>query len=335
MKIDIHTHFIAPFFVEQARRAQTPSGITVETRGEQEWLVHPQGLGYPLHADYWDMEAKLRRMDELGIDGSVLSPAPTLFQYSLDVDAALEFCQRTNEASAEASRASNGRLYGIASLPMQDPEAAAEELRRAVHDLGLKGAIIGTTVNRIPLDEPRFEPFLACAEELGVPVVLHPFYLDARREEYAAYYMTNLIGYMTETYVAAARLVLSGCLDRHAKLAIVLVHAGGFLPYQIGRLDHGFRVRPETRANIDAPPSSYLRRFYFDTISHAGLPLKFLVDLVRADRVLLGTDLPFDMADTNFIEHLRALPGDAESIEAITSKNAILLFGLAYGGQRG
>jgi aminocarboxymuconate-semialdehyde decarboxylase len=333
MKIDVHTHFIAPFLVEQARRAQTASGIAVEKRGEQEWLVHPQGLGFPLHADYWDMEAKLRRMDELGIDGSVLSPAPPLFQYGLDARAALEFCQRTNEALAEASRASNGRLYGIAALPMQDPEVAAEELSRAVRELGLKGAIIGTTVNWIPLDEPRFEPFLAAAEELGVPVVLHPSYSEARREQYAAYYMTNLIGYMTETCVAAARLVLSGCLDRHANLAIVLVHAGGFLPYQIGRLDHGFRVRSETRANINAPPSSYLRRFYFDTITHAGLPLKFLVELVRADRVLLGTDLPFDMADTDFADHLRALPADAESIEAIYSKNAILLFGLGNGGE--
>lgn len=328
MKIDIHTHFVAPDFVEQARRGQAIGGITIENRDGKEWVVHPQGFGYPLHAEYWDMEAKLRDMDRLGIDVSVLSPTPTMFQYGLEAGPAREFCQGTNDALARIVAESNGRLHGMAIVPLQDPEASAAELRHAVRDLGLRAAHIGTTVNKVPVDDPRFEPFFAIAEELDVPVVLHPFYVDTRREKFAQYYMTNLIGYMLETCTAAARLILSGCLDRHPKLTLVLVHAGGFLPYQIGRLDHGFRVRTETRAHIDNPPSSYLHRFYFDTITHASIPLKFLIELVGAHHVLLGTDIPFDMADVHFAQHLSALNLDDQTMEAISSENAIRIFGL-------
>jgi aminocarboxymuconate-semialdehyde decarboxylase len=306
MKIDMHTHFVAPDFVEQARRGQAIGGITIENRDGKEWVVHPQGFGYPLHAEYWDMEAKRRDMDRLGIDVSVLSPTPTMFQYGLEAGPAREFCQGTNEALARIVAESNGRLHGMAIVPLQDPEGSAAVLRHAVRDLGLRAAHIGTTVNKVPVDDPRFEPFFAIAEELDVPVVLHPFYVDTRREKFAQYYMTNLIGYMLETCTAAARLILSGCLDRHPKLTLVLVHAGGFLPYQIGRLDHGFRVR----------------------ITHASIPLKFLIELVGAHHVLLGTDIPFDMADVHFAQHLSALNLDDQTMEAISSENAIRIFGL-------
>jgi len=274
------------------------------------------------------MERKLAEMDRLGIDVSVLSPTPSLFHYGLAPGPGLEFCQGTNEGLAEAVAQSNGRLYGMAALPLQAPEAAARELRRAVQEFGLVAAHVGTTVGRIPLDDPRFEPVLATAQDLGVALVLHPVLLDARREQFAPYYMPNLVGYMAETCVAASRLILSGCLDRHPRLEAVLVHGGGYLPYQIGRLDHGFEVRAETRANLDALPSSYLRRFHFDTITHAPLPLKFLLELVGCDRVMLGTDLPFDMADRRFAEHLSALPVDEQALKAIYGENAARLFGL-------
>ena len=328
MKIDVHTHFVAISYVEQARQGQATGGVTVLHHEDQEWVVHPEGFRYPLHRTYWDMEAKLQEMDSLGIDLSLLSPTPTLFQYGLPAGAALEFCQQANEALASVVSESGGRLQGMAVVPMQDPSAAAAELRRAVRELGLKAANIGTTVDRVPVDDARFEPFFAAAEELGIPVVLHPFAVDARREQFAQYYMGNLVGYMVETCVAAARLILSGCLDRHPSLSVALVHAGGFLPYQIGRLDHGFQVRSETHSNIEQPPSSYLRRFYFDTITHAPIPLGFLIDLVGSDRVMLGTDLPFDMADRRFAETISALELGDEAVASVYAGTAIRLFGL-------
>jgi aminocarboxymuconate-semialdehyde decarboxylase len=167
----------------------------------------------------------------------------------------------------------------------------------------------------------------AAAEELDVPFLLHPYYVGPK-PQFQDFYMTNLIGNPLDTAIAASRLILSGALDRHPRLKVVLVHAGGFMPYQIGRLDHGYNVRSETHSVIQQPPSTYLSRFYFDTITHADLPLKFLIDLVGQDHVMIGTDLPFDMADTQFAKRLAFANLETGAAEALQSQNAIRVFGL-------
>jgi aminocarboxymuconate-semialdehyde decarboxylase len=327
MTIDIHTHFIPPAFVADVRAGRALDHVGLLKQDGTEWLVHPQGYRYPLLPEFFDVEATLRQMDGLGIDVSILSLAPTLFFYWLDAAAAGDFCRQANESLA-ALVAQSDRLQGVAAVPLQNPDAAATELRRAVVDLGLRGVEIGTTMESVPLDDPRFEPFFAAAAELGVPVILHPYYVGPR-PQLADFYMTNLTGNPLETCVAASRLILSGFLDRHPTLKIVLVHAGGFMPYQVGRLDHGYRVRAETSASITSPPSTYLRRFWYDTITHASLSLKFLIELTGPDRVVLGTDLPFDMSDIRFEKHLSACDLHPRDRDAITSGNAASLFGMA------
>jgi aminocarboxymuconate-semialdehyde decarboxylase len=323
VRVDIHNHFIPPYIVHQARRGRAVDGLTIERHDGQEWVLHRQGYRYPLAPEFWDPAAKLQHMDRLGIDISILSIAPTMLFHWLESGPAQEFCRQTNEAMAELAAQSGGRLYGLATVPCQDPAAAATEMRRAVQDLGLLGALIGTTIEKVPLDDPRFEPLLATVAGLGVPLFLHPYdKLVRMRAELADFYMSNLIGIPLATTLAASRLILSGCLDRHPNLSVVLMHAGGFMPYQIGRLDHGYRVRPETGANISSPPSSYIRRFYFDTITHAGDRLKSLLGWVGADRVVLGTDIPFDMADLNFAQHLAAADLDDKTVKMISSDNA-------------
>lgn len=327
MKVDIHTHFIPPQVIADARQGRALNNIKLERRGDAEWFIHPQGYRYPLAAEFWDMEAKLRQMDRLGLSMSVLSISPTLFFYWAEAGPTREFCQMANEAAAKLVAQSGGRLRAMATVPLQDPNAAANELRRAVTQLGLRGVEIGTVMERVPLDDPRFDPFFSAAEELGAPVVLHPYYVGPK-PQLGDFYMTNLIGNPLDTTIAAARLILSGCLDRHPKLNVVLVHAGGFMPYQIGRLDHGYCVRSETSAVIRQPPSTYLSRFYFDTITHADLPLKFLVDLVGPEHVVIGTDLPFDMADTEFSARLASAGLEGAAASAIESRNVVRLFGL-------
>jgi len=327
MRIDIHTHFIPPYFIDEIRRGQAIGNVTIQPQNGEEWVSHPEGYRYPLAAEFWDMTAKLQHMDSLGIDISVLSISPTMLFYWLEVGPTKKFCQKANEALAEFISKSGGRLYGMATVPLQDPRAAAAELRRAVVELDLRGVEIGTTMEDVPVDDERFEPFWATAAELDVPVMLHPYYVGTKRQ-FADFYMTNLVGNPLETGVAASRLILSGCLDRHPQLKVILVHAGGFMPYQVGRLDHGFRVRSETSAMIDTPPSNYLRRFYCDTITHASVPLKFLVELVGADRVVLGTDIPFDMADLHFTDYLAATGLDEQTVQTITADNASRIFRL-------
>jgi aminocarboxymuconate-semialdehyde decarboxylase len=326
MIIDAHTHFVPPAFAADARAGRALDYVRVQRRENTEWLVHPQGYRYPLSPEFFDVEARIRQMDGHGIDVSILSLAPTLFFYWLDSLAAADFCRQANESLATFVATSH-RLHGVAAVPLQDPDTAVAELRRAVVDLGLRGAQIGTTMETVPLDDPRFDPFFATAAALDVPVMLHPYYVGIR-PQLADFYMTNLTGNPLETCVAASRLILSGFLDRHPALKVLLVHAGGFMPYQIGRLNHGFRVREETSVSIASPPSSYLRRFWYDTITHASLPLKFLIELVGSDRVVLGTDLPFDMADTRFDHYLSAIDLSTTDRAAITSGNAASLFGV-------
>jgi aminocarboxymuconate-semialdehyde decarboxylase len=327
MFIDVHTHFVPPEFVADARAGRALDAVAVERSGHEEWLVHPQGYRYPLAPQFFDLDARLRQMDELDIDQSILSLTPTLFFYWLDSREAVDFCRLANDSIA-AFAARSARLHALATLPLQRPDEAAAELRRAVTTLGLRGAQIGTTAGEVPLDDRRFDELFATAEALDVPVLLHPYYVGTR-PGLSDFYLTNLTGNPLETCIAASRLILSGCLDRHPTLKVVLVHAGGFMPYQIGRLDHGFRVRRETNAAIGMPPSTYLRRFWYDTITHAGAPLGFLVNLVGSDRVMFGSDLPFDMADVRFRQHFTEARLPVETIDAITGTNAAALFGLA------
>ena len=324
--IDIHTHFIPPEFVGDARAGRALDRITIEHRDGAEWLAHPQGYRYPLSPEFFDVQAKHREMDRLGIDRAVLSLTPTLFFYWLEAAAAREFCQQANSSMA-AFVAQSDRLDGLAVVPLQDPDAATTELHRAVTEIGLRGVEIGTTMEDVPLDDRRFDGFFDAAEALDVPVMLHPYYVGVRKQ-LADFYMTNLTGNPLETCIAASRLILSGFFDRHPRLKVVLVHSGGFMPFQIGRLDHGFRVRPETKAAISSPPSGYLRRFWYDTITHASTPLKFLIELAGKDRVVLGTDLPFDMADVRFQHYFSQAGLAPDVLSAVTTDNAIELFRL-------
>ncbi len=328
MTVDIHTHFIPPEFLDAARKGSALDSIALTTQGRADWLTHPQGYRYPVAPEFWDVDAKLRHMDTLGIDVSVLSLTPTLFFYWLDAAPAEDFCRLANDSLARLTAQSGGRLFGMAVVPMQRPEAAVVELRRAVNDLGLRGVMIGTTIGDVPLDDARFTPFFRAAEELGAPVMLHPYYVGLR-PQLGDFYMVNLTGNPMETCFAATRLILSGFFDRHPSLEVVLVHSGGFMPFQIGRLDHGFRVRPEASAHLKTPPSAYLRRFWYDTITHAATPLKFLIELAGADRVMLGTDIPFDMADERFATYLHQADLQAPALTAITGGNAQALYRLA------
>jgi aminocarboxymuconate-semialdehyde decarboxylase len=253
-------------------------------------------------------------MDLLRIDVSVYSIAPTLFFYDAAARPAVEFARRANDALAELIDGQE-RLLGFASLPLQDGDAAADELARTVQEHAFVGAQIGTNCGPLPIDAPELAPVLAAAEELDVPLMLHPYYVGPK-PMLEDFYFTNSIGNPLDTCVAAARLIHSGALDRHPALKVVLVHAGGFMPYQLGRLDHAFDVRQEPRVAIDRRPSSYLHRFWLDSITHSDASLEFLVSFVGADRVVLGTDLPFDMGDPVPLDRLRRAGVDPEALGA-------------------
>jgi aminocarboxymuconate-semialdehyde decarboxylase len=200
------------------------------------------------------------------------------------------------------------RLRGMATVPMQHPDAAVAELERVVRNFGFKAVEIGTSIEGAQLAEERFRPLLRRASELNVFVFAHPYYVGAKAG-LENYYLTNLIGYPLDTTVMLANLMFSGRLDELPDLKIVLAHGGGFIPYQIGRLVHGHSVRREANGISKSSPKDLLKRIYFDSLVFEPQALRYLIDLVGADHVCIGTDAPFDMADDNPKATIDAVPG--------------------------
>jgi len=326
--IDAHLHFLSPLALEAARRAPDRLGVRVLDDAERPRLVvGAEAPTRPLLEPLYTLTAHQAFFDKQGIDAGVFGPLMDVAGYSLPSAQGAAWSRAQNEALAESLRGAGRRHAGLATVPLQDPALAAEELGVAIRSLGLRGAMIDPNALGRPLGDRAFDPFWRAAADLGAPVILHPFLLEAV-ERFGRHYLHNLVGYPFETTLAAASLILGGTLDRFPGLEIVLVHGGGFLPYHVGRLDRGHVARPETRADGAALPSGYLRRFHYDTLVQFAPALRYLVGVVGADRVVLGSDHPFWLGDPEPLGIVR----DAELAEpderAVLGDNARRLFRL-------
>jgi len=279
----------------------------------------------------WDLDRRLKDMAASKVDVQVLSVCPQTFLYAQPPAVAAAFARVQNEQLAKLAKARPDRFLGIATLPMQAPKAAADELRHAMNGLGLRGAQIGSNIAGKNLDDPELEPVWATAAELGAFILVHPINV-AGMDRLGSYYLNNLIGNPLDTTIAAACLVFSGVLERYPTLKICLAHGGGFVPYQAGRFLHGWHVRTEPKKKLPKPPTESIDRFYFDTIVHSKEVLQFLVGNVGADRVLLGSDYPFDMGTPDGVMQVRNLSIPAAEQGAILGERAKALLGVA-GGQ--
>lgn len=325
MKIDFHSHVIPQSFVSAIETAPARIAARIEGQGDARRVVHDQGYAYPLFAEFVDVDAKLEAMDCKGLDISVLSPAPPTFSYWADRDVAIEVNRLVNDGVAEMVAARPDRLRGMGIIPMQHPDAAIDELERLVKVHGFRAIEIGTGIEGAKLSEPRFRPILRRAQELDVFVFAHPYYVG-NKSGLEDYYLTNLVGNPLETALMVADLMFSGTMDDLPNLKIGLAHGGGFLPYQIGRLVHGHKVRGETRAKSASSPLELLRRFYFDSVVFEPQALSFLVDLVGAAHVFLGTDAPFDMGDETPLKTIADAPDLSMAQRAqVTGQTALSL----------
>ncbi len=250
-----------------------------------------------------------------GCDLQIVLPWIDLFGYGLETERGAAWARLLNTAMA-------GRP-ALATVPLQDGRAAAAELQWALGH-GLLGVEIGTNAHGRELSDPNLEPFWAACAEARAPVFLHPAY-TIPTPRVGAYFLHNLVANPLDTTLAAAQLIFGGVLDRHPGLVLILAHGGGYWPYQFGRFDRGYVVRPECRGAAQAP-RAYLRAFYYDTVVHSPEALRYLIGLVGADRVLLGTDIPFGMGDPEPLVTLdRAGVGPNER-QAIAHDNAAALF---------
>ncbi len=286
------------------------------------------GTAYrPFPRGGFDIERRFADMDAAEVDIQVLSATPQTYFYDQDPDLAATCAALQNDQIAKLVKTHPERFLGIATLPMQAPERAIDELRRAVCTLGLRGTMIGSNVQGKNLDDPALEPLWTEAAALGAFVLVHPVNV-AGVERMRSYYLNNLIGNPLDTTIAAACLVFGGVLERHPKLNVLLVHGGGFVPYQAGRWVHGWQVRGEPKVNVKQSPQPWLDRLYYDTILHAQPQLEFLVGWAGATRVLLGSDYPYDMGTGECVRRVKALLVPDDEKEAVLNKNATRLFGL-------
>jgi aminocarboxymuconate-semialdehyde decarboxylase len=325
--VDVHVHYVSPGAFDTVRRRPDTYGVRLLSGDGVRLQVGDEPPTRPLLPALYTLDLHAKFFAEQGIDTAVFGPLMDIAGYSLPPAQGAAWSRLQNEALAAALREAPGTHRGLATVPLQDAATAAAELRVAVRDLGLRGAMVDPNALGRPLGDGGFDPFWKAAADLAAPVVLHPFLLEAV-ERFGRHYLHNLVGYPFETTLAAASLILGGTLDRFPGLSVVLVHGGGFLPYHIGRFDRAHETRPEARVDDAGLPSRYLRRFLYDTLVQRPEALRYLVQLVGHDRVMLGSDHPFWMGDPDPLRVVRDADLDPATQAAIFGANAAHIFNL-------
>ncbi|MET9080761.1 amidohydrolase family protein [Streptomyces sp. NPDC004237] len=273
-----------------------------------------------------DVTARLAAMDAQSVDVQLVSPSPSHYHPWADAETAEKVHRRANEATAAHCAQAPGRLRGLGLVPLQHPEHAVRSLEYALEQ-DLLGVEISSHAPGRELSDPAYEPFWSRAEETGAILFLHPFgcTLDERLDNW---FLSNVVGQPVENAVALSHLIFSGVLDRHPDLKLIAAHGGGYLPTYMGRSDHAWRARPDAQG-CSRKPSSYLRQLYFDSLVHDPSVLRELIRVAGADRVLLGSDFPFDMGTDDPLSTLRAADLPDLDFHSVRGGNAAALLNLA------
>jgi aminocarboxymuconate-semialdehyde decarboxylase len=329
--IDIHAHLVPQCLWRVVDAGQAWHGLRHEAGQGLGALVRPgKRIAVQTPKLRFTPEERLQDMDAQQTDVQVVSIHTPLFGYDLDTAQGRQLAREVNDEIASMTRQWPQRFAGLATLPVQDVSAAIEELDRAVHVLGLKGAELDTVVNGQTWDEPHFLPLFKAAEAMGAVLFFHPQPQDNLVLEFTDKYgLANSIGVPVEDALVVASLIFGGIFDACPGLKVCIAHGGGPLCFGMGRLDHGWQVRPEARLHIHQPPSRYLRHLYYDCVTNSERALRFLIDQVGADRVVLGSDWPFvgwDPSPPGWVQGLQSLT--AEEKEKILCKNLETLLGL-------
>lgn len=322
LTVDIHAHAIPMPLLEYLAKegyadlSEVDAGVVV---------IHPmisgaaEGARIPLPAEQYEVAERMASMDAAKVDRQAVSAPPFVFaSLAEDEELVLEVTRRSNEALRDFVASSDGRLVALGTIPIGTP-GAAEEAARCLDELDMAGLTVGTFGMGRELDHPINEPVWELISTRRAFCLVHPSRASSPAR-LSDYYLVQLLGYPTETALAASRLILGGVLDRHDPV-LCLTHGGGCLAGVAPRLDLGWQRKAETRTVLE-PPSSYLGRFYYDTAVFDPDTLKRLIEEVSEDHVLLGTDTPFDLADTDAQQTIRALGLPPHAEKAILGGNA-------------
>jgi aminocarboxymuconate-semialdehyde decarboxylase len=293
---DVHTHFIPTEVLDWLKdnRQSIKAQWIKKDPTKADFLSINGNWEFELKETFINRELYLQEQEKTGITRSLVSPIPQLFMYDMPADITSELASIYNNGLAEWTKDRSDRISALATVPLNDPELAAVELEGAM-DSGLEGAIVASSWSGNLLSDSRYTPFWEAANSRKAIVFLHPLLNDDPRLNKLM--MPNLIGVPWETTVAATDLLLSGLLDRYTDVKILLAHGGGFLPYQVGRLNTGYYKWKAVSGHLNRSPEQYLKQFWYDTVLWNPAGLQYLIDLVGEDRVVPGSDFPFDLCE--------------------------------------
>lgn len=326
--VDIHAHVVIPAANNYMAPHVDPMRIAmVKHANDETRAVNVKQDEDRMPVAMSDIADRIAVLDAQGIDKQVAAPPPPQCYYQSPVEHAVKGSQIVNDGMAEWVGQQPDRFAGLGTVALQSPEDAATELKRCVNELGLKGVMILTNVDGEEVGANRFEPFWRTAEETGALVMIHPNgFTEGRR--FHEHYFSNVLGNPLETTTALHYLIFNGVLERMPDLKILGVHGGGFLPAYSGRIDHAWGARKDSRGGLKSPPTESLRKCYFDSVVFTHHQLEYLVDVFGEDKVVMGSDYPFDMADYDPVGHI-ATSGLGDSAKAkVAGENAVRLLGI-------
>ena len=330
MRIDIHTHILPKEWPDLKKKYGYGGWIHLDHHktGCARMMKDSQSFR-EVGSNLWDPEIRCKEYDTFGIDVQVLSTVPVMFSYWAKPEHALDLSKLLNDHIASIIDDQPGRFIGLGTLPMQDPSLAVSELERCVKELGLSGVQIGTNINGLNLnDDSLFEVFES-AESLNTAIFIHPWYMMGEKEM-NQYWLPWLVGMPAETSRAICSMIFGGVFERLPNLRVAFAHGGGVFPATIGRIDHGFNVRPDLCAiDNDKLPSTYLGKFWVDSLVHDKTALSHLISKIGMEKVALGTDYPFPLGELepgSLINKMNDL--SADNRDMLFSRNALNWLGI-------
>jgi aminocarboxymuconate-semialdehyde decarboxylase len=298
---DLHTHHYTPAFFEAVRDSGGDYSFAKDPTGREIITLHGARF-FGVTPAMTDLTARLEAMDAAGVDVAVLSlSTPNVFFLPPHLQAGL--ARRMNDAYAEAMAAHPDRIRAFASIPMDDPDAALSELYRATGELRMNGVVLLSNIGGRPLTDPAYRPFLAEADRMRLCVLLHPMIPATGQENLREFVLGPIVAFPFDTTLAVARMCYAGVFREFPHLRWIVAHAGGAIPWLMQRLDNGYRDFAENREHIDEPPSTYLKRLYYDTVTFSPHTLTMLRDTVGAEHMVMGSDFPHLLGDID-----RAVP---------------------------
>jgi len=297
-KIDIHTHILPENLNDLTNSFSDPRFLRMDIIDNQSAMLKKDGVAFrKVDCNCWNHQKRIQECDSTSVDMQVLSTIPVLFSYWAKDDEGLMLSRFLNDHIAKVVRNAPKRFIGLGTVPMQNIDLAIQEMDRCITELNLPGIEIGSNVNGRNLSEAEFQPIFEHAEKIGCAIFVHPWEMMGQADM-QKYWLPWLVGMPAETSRAICSIIFGGVFEKFPALKIAFAHGGGAFPFTIGRIDHGFHVRPDLCA-IDNKklPSSYLKHFYVDSLVHNETALSFLINRLGENQIALGSDYPFPLGE--------------------------------------